>query len=583
MLFNSFYSNRPTIQHTVHCTPSHIMKSINILTFLLSLVYFRSYTKTLKYYSAVHDEFYIDCFFKKFYVLSSRPNVKQVLQSAPNLSYLNKNFTAALDHLGLRYTINSVDQTDPLWSVLHKAVKDSIGEINRNNRQVELFNGIFSEAIRSSFTKRIDILELFDIAFAKWFCTAFFGNPDITQFFATCRATLLSMLEKSFYASCFRSVPGLYGISNLFSSSPCTEIVDLERSFVGLIPHSQGTNSFYSLFRKHIEFGIEENNLHLDKPSVFVNNSILSMLVYDFLHQMMRGVLISRLTNDDTSIEAIDKVYADNFLFRYRARDLTKSITTESGYVIPQGSTVLIDLVRSKLFFSDGVRGCAGQSMARPMIEGFHKFLSTVEYIGVSSYLEKSNDIDRPLKTGQLCGYIYFRDHLMKSNLIPYTDIGSIKMRNLWHLYSNPDLLRMIGAWISEVRHKIVIDLIIAPEARALPLTTMMSQLDTYTKPVIVLTKTNKFGPAFSTDYTRGYNDTTSTLYLYESFADKSGLAVIIDDGIASGGTLQASIDMVESNTKISVSCVVAIINHTYAESERRIRSDIKIHTMFDF
>jgi len=565
------------------------MKSINILIFLLTLVYFMSFTEALNYYSTMYDEFYINCFFKKFYVLSSRPDVQQVLRSTPNLSYLNKNFTSAL---GLQYTINSVDQTDPLWSVLHKAVKDSISEINRNNRQVELFNGIFEEAVRSSFTKGVDVLNMFDNAFAKWFCVAFFDNPNLIRF-TICRTALLSMLEESFYTARFRSVPILYSVSNIFGSNSSHKMADLKLMFRQLINNDSdsnpniktdaGSKSFYTVFRQNIELGLEEKQLSLDADAIFINNAILSMLVYDFLHQMMRGVLISKLMNDITPYDEINKVYADNFLFRYRARDLTESVTTERSYVIPQGSTVLIDLVRPKLFYSDGARGCAGQSMARPMIEGFRNFLSTIECMCMASYLEKSDDIDRPLKTGQLYCYMYFRDQLTRSGIIPYTETNSVKMHNLWHLYSDPYLMQMIGTWIAKVKRKIAIDLIIAPEARALPLTTMMSLPYTYTTPIIVLTKTNKFGPAFSTEYVRGYNDAPTTLYLYKSFADKSGRAVIIDDGIASGGTLQASIDMVESHTAITVSSVVAIINHKYAESERQIRPNIKVYTMFDF
>jgi adenine/guanine phosphoribosyltransferase-like PRPP-binding protein len=581
--------------------------------FLWRVLLYFSLRKAIDYYKEVHGNYYVNCFVKRFYVLTDKRIIGKVFRSSPRLTMLNRAFTNA--H-GMAHTIDSVEETDPTWNIIHSSVKSTI--LGLGDTPISLLNEMFETHVRNSFTQKVDILELFDEVFKRWFYIVFIGHEPEEQIgkrnaeeviFYDIRKSLLKTLNSTFYSNPFRTTPFIGPWISSHRRIQHQLDIDKLQSFFHLYTKERVNvfpDSFYAQFKDRISSQVNIHYANEDETfkenmthQIFINNGLLTLLVYDFLHLMLKGAVVAKIEKAvlktektehdiDTVLNDNDilNVYRKNFLFRYRGRTLTKGVEYGDTF-IPRGSIVLADLVGAELFYSVGRRGCPGQAIARPMIKSFVQMLNKISFIVDDSDIHygRNNDVDTPFIEGSAYGYAYYRDQLVKSSLIPSrVGLNGIELRNLWHLYSDSNLLGMIQAWIQSIQkyfewHGIQIDTIIAPEARALPLCSMFENT-----PIVVLTKTDKFGPTQTANYERGYADNIATIHLYETLVDtlKNKRIILIDDGIASGGTLNASIDLIESNSDSRVNAIAAIINHTYAETEPNITKR-NIVTMFDF
>src|SRR5437016_3240702 len=99
------------------------MIKVSLLTFLYKLFACLSLSSTLKYFGSNYS---INCIFFNIHVINDGEIQKQILKSSPKLMFLNSIFHSS--H-GFRYGIDSVNDTDKLWEIIHLSVKESISEI----------------------------------------------------------------------------------------------------------------------------------------------------------------------------------------------------------------------------------------------------------------------------------------------------------------------------------------------------------------------------------------------------------------------------------------------------------------------
>lgn len=577
------------------------------------MIYFFSFRKAVDYFAQFEQngDYYVSLGFFRFYVISNQRHIRSVLGSNPNLTYLNRNFSSS--H-GLRNTIDSVDSSSVEWQIIHKSVKSSIMDLMNSEQgdPIALLNQMFEQAVRSSFPKKVDLLALTDNVIRRWFYVVFVGHNPRTpiesfdgeeRVFYDIRNSLMSELRRSFYSNRFRWVPVL-GRNTVNYSPSIISIKNLLQLFLQ-VRLDVFPNSFYARFKHHIAQNVESSYPDLDEwerrrliNEIFLNNSLLSLLVYDFVHMMIMGCVIQKVRNGkmriDSTINSDDMtdIYRSNFLFRYRGRTLTNSVVIDSEtpnpHTIPRGSVVMMDLVKSGLFYSSGSRTCSGQALTRPLIKSFVELLNSIKIIVESDEVVRSEDPDVPivdLDASNVTGYLYYRDQLLKSDLIPTIDVNGRSILNLWHIYAQPDLSEMIRGWVRTVRAELENRntdsesyIVCAPEAKALPLAAM------FESPLVVLTKDSKLGTTEEEEYTRGYNNQIKSLHLYDSLNDTiDGSYILVDDGIASGGTLIASLRLLNDDSyPRQCRAIVAVIDHHYVETEPEIQSYSPI-TMFDF
>lgn len=152
----------------------------------------------------------------------------------------------------------------------------------------------------------------------------------------------------------------------------------------------------------------------------------------------------------------------------------------------------------------------------------------------------------------------YPRDYL-KTELSAFPFKGVEKFYDVVGIYKNPSLMRyIVDTYAAEAIAKHA-DFIAAPEARSLPLLGAVSfKTD---KPALFIRKAGKTpGPVFSVTYTTGYS--TETLEFSHDESLKGKKVLIIDDGIANGETMLATISLLKQAGMEVVGCCIVIEHH---------------------
>ena len=174
-----------------------------------------------------------------------------------------------------------------------------------------------------------------------------------------------------------------------------------------------------------------------------------------------------------------------------------------------------------------------------------------------------------------------FDDRKYLSKILPYySHNGVTKFYNVTEIFKHNQLFCYIINRANHIIQKHNIDIIISPEARSLPIAGALAFLSQ--KPLVIIRKEGKLpGPTFKKTYKTAYS--TNVIEIAKDDALKGKSALIIDDGIASGGTTVACIELVQM-AGINVKKILAIINHHYAKRAPQLRKyNSKIETFYDF
>ena len=162
-------------------------------------------------------------------------------------------------------------------------------------------------------------------------------------------------------------------------------------------------------------------------------------------------------------------------------------------------------------------------------------------------------------------GYIHDRD-MLSVNILSGSGSGfsRLLLKNIWKIYSNPPVMAGIMSYYENCVPKDY-DVIVAPEARALPLAGFISSRNFDFKPIIVLTKSNKFGPSTQKEYSRGYSpDEKTMIHLYDCFSEQifGRRVLFVDDGLASGGTILACVELIKERGGEVIGVFTAVRHH---------------------
>ena len=577
---------------------SSSVNSIYCFTFLIRLLILRSINETLKYFtdyfnSTNNEEhslsgYIINCFFFNIYVIEDGATQRQILKSEPILTGFNENFNSS--H-GLKHTINNIDTTHPLWSILHNSVKDALCKVfkpgsSESGSSQNLINKLDDE-IYLNLGKEICYAEFVDEFCLKWFHEFMVGSGEHEEInyndFSSLRKDILSVLDYTFYSNPFRKVPIIGSYISLWRRYYAqNKINHIKAHLKWMIPRLKEKSFLYE-FRQSIQTKIIESKLDLDADDVFIDNAFISILVYDFMSIVFKGILLERIIRG-TKIDDHDlsNILRQNFLFPFRGRAIIKDVQTKDLGLIKSGDLCLLNLVsdQAKTLFSFGPRSCPGQMMVNPLLKAYIKKINELEFIPTSNTdeihskkINRSSDSDMPFIVSKMRGLIRDPNIINKKDIIPVhfrddkIDPHNVPLRNIWAIYSNKNLMADILQFFKRLP-EMDFDIIVAPEARALPLAGMISCSTNL--PIIVMTKTDKFGPTESEDYSRGHTDEKTTIHMYKSFEDSiEGKRVLfVDDGLASGGTSIACINLIEKMGG-NVTQIFVIVRHNYCILEK--------------
>lgn len=554
-----------------------LKKSINILSFIWKLLFTWSINKTLNHFG---KDYTIRCWpFHDIHVVSNRTDANKILRSQTKLVSLNDNFNTS--H-GFRYTINNVNTSDDLWRIIHTSVKSSLD--NKILQITQDMRTTMDRYVLENLGKEVKYTEFIEHSMLEWFGNFMLGDH---QTFIELRKDVLSMFKNTFYKNPFRKVPWLgkymsYLLrTNHWINKMCcrkeTEQKKINRirsrlsEMIPELSESTFIGSLYSSLRSHLE---ELDRIEI-LEEVWIDNVILGFLVYDFVSIVLTGMMFKRIIESRALCQDdVPHILKENFLFPYRGRELLED-TDDS--IFKRGDICLMNLLDSSLLFSTGPRSCPGQTMVRPIITEFNKIINSLTFIPTihtedyeRKHITRNPDTDTPFIDSKLTGLIRDRDLLKKHQIIPvFNRDGFTPLKNIWKLYTDPVIMRDIVKYhMHHVAKQITdgYDIIVAPEARALPLAGILASIDPNNiKPVIVMTKTDKFGPTLEMSYTRGHSDEKTVIHLYKSFEEdvKDKKVLFVDDGLASGGTTLACIKMIEQ-FKGRVMGLIVMVQHSY-------------------
>ena len=565
---------------------NHTVTTVNLFEFLAS------YVSTGNFYDAIEtlENRYHSTDFKValafttfFYVIQNREDVKKVLNANAVAGFQNHNFDVSHGHM---LNINAVPafvdgQINPLWQGVHTGLLHSVGN-------AKSIGGL----VKKHFHKFLDKPKFFlDVEFQNFiesfWCEFMFGDKADPKKFSQMRGKLISALRYSYYDSRIKNIPyigtqacKLYGYLN---KSEFAEIDDELREFL-----AQGKDSLFSRFREDL---LKNPSFPTDKvDTAILDNAFVLILALDFIQNAMYETLKHVVKSGLKTTEARNQVYPEGlheaFLFPFRTRVPQEALALRNT-TIAKGTPVYINLLKSGLYHSAGPRTCVGIGMTQWIKDAIWNELNDVEFELVdTSYPDEREKIshsrDVPVSPERLeVSWHYSRDYLQK--ILPHHEFKGVKeFFDVLKIYEKPALSHYVSTAFLETIKSLNLDpatlCIATPEVRGIPAASVVA--DGLNVPLVIIRKQGKTpGDVVSVSYKNAYSEEVIELSTSSDVKDKN--VILIDDGIASGGTTISCCDLIEKLGG-KVLLVLAMINHTYKEKLPAL-NNYPVKTLFDF
>ena len=300
----------------------------------------------------------------------------------------------------------------------------------------------------------------------------------------------------------------------------------------------------------------------------------------------------------------LEKAFNSSFLYPFRYRySLDQIVLDQYGeYIIQKGQTIMLNLCQPSVYFSWGPRSCIGQNLVTQTIIPYFKeqichqrWQFQLSNTGIKQFRSclNHNKKKRPnipfLNRLEGSAVIHWKGYprtYLQKNIRCYKFKGVI-YKQILSIYENPDLFRFIVKELSSgftIADQTPCDGIISPEVRGLSLAGAMAFY--LNVPLYTIRKKGKLpGETHSLTYDTAYSQDTIEFSSDVNLQNKK--LILVDDGIASGGTAIACIELVELKCQGIIIAIRAMVNHTYCLNDStRIKYDNKYSaitkTLFD-
>jgi adenine phosphoribosyltransferase len=471
---------------------------------------------------------------------------------------------------------------NPIWENIHKGLIKSVGTR-------ESVADLIDKHIHLLFTQTKFTLDKAMERFMLYFwCEYLFGSEVNPDDFIKTRDKLLSAMRYSFYNNSFKNMPILGELTCRFygwlKGDEFNDVDDELREFI-----SQSSGGLISRLRQQL--------LASDSfPKELVNQAVLDnafdlVIVFDFInnamYESMAEIIKHKINNDEKRRDSYATGLRNAFMFPYRVRVPQQDIQLNDR-AIQHGSYVFVNLLKSGVYHSSGPRACVGRGVASWIKDRFFDQLKDIEFNIDSISMPQDRmtpphaDVPKSPERYEV-SWRYPRDYLQQH-------LPSYPFKNIDHFYDvlnafeNPRLFGfVVASWVDEIK-KLNIKhdnlVIVAPEMRGIPLAAAIArELDV---PQVFIRKPGKIpGSVFSKTYTNAYAE--ETLEMSEHAALKGKQVILIDDGIASGGTTVTCCKLIE-DAGGCVAGIYGMINHLYKDKIDDLHEyDNRVHTLFDF
>ncbi len=526
----------------------------------------------------------VDLYFKQIVITNDCSLIKKVLNSSESETcFIQNNLNVFLNH---KKSINCVQSTSENWSNLHTSLK-YVTNVNGKNNLTEIMqknyyllfttNTFTNNTLTNSSISLNDCIENYmDYCWSEFL---FGPNVDVKLY----KQTRLDILKymKHFHNSSLVKIPIIgYLYCKFARFYKQQELKDINKDLEKLIQDCNDF-SFVGLLK-----------INLDSQERF-ENTLLAILVQDFIYGFMLDFLLNQNSN---STKAVKESLKSSFLYPTRFRTNKEEIVYSPSegldqISIPKNSFFIYNLPQAELFFSYGPRTCVGMNLFNtiilPEIKNIKSWLTVFNYPNMR-FLKKNDKQSLP-KIPPVFEYKFTIPRNYLINNLPYsvTTIdqtnSSIKMYNVLEIYKN----RAIFAYASKSIASIIqnrynnngngekIKGLVVPEMRGCSLAGAVSQL-LNNLPIETIRKPGKIpGPTYSITFNKGYTNIKDTLEI--SVGEISGSYIIIDDGLATGNSVKACMELIEKKGGRVVG-VCVVLKYTYCSS---LDLNVPVHWLF--
>ena len=541
------------------------IKSVNLIIFLWYLIYYGSFHKVVKVLGNKYKtyNFKIIFFCRTLWILQDKKNVKKVLSkgAGTQLTFANKAFFSAHGH---NYGIGNMDYQD--GECLWKGVHNSLLKANDTKILVEIMEkhrGILFGKYGFEYCIN-DVLEEYIMTVWAEYC--FGSNVDFKEYFAM-RDIMLDTLRKTFYSSSTNLVPYIGSLMcrlrRWWHKDKFQKVDTVLKKFI-----SNDEGFIYRFKQKFVMYNYEHNIVSSSEINkIVLDNAFLSVLVYDFVYMVLLDTLVTMAKdniNDLKERKAINPQSLDRaFLFPFRFRYFNK------GYdMFGNGDYAIINMLCTKLHFSYGPRACIGPKIFNIFYKQILEMLKDYRITCVdNNKVSYDTDPNIPAMISKHTIRLKMDKEYLKENMPHYEHKGITKFYRVTWINERPELMNYIY-WKMEkyVKNRNYdCDGIVTAEARGfLYAPEIANKLNL---PLYPIRKAGKLpGPTYSETYSKAY-DKEETVEISKDCDLIGKNLVLIDDGIATGGTTRAIYDLI-NKAGGNVISVIVILKHTYTKCE---------------
>lgn len=517
----------------------------------------------------------------KTFIICSNENGRRIMQAKSTLSRTYASFAQAAE---LKYDFTALaDADDPYFTVLHQALVEAMKDDETIvpalvRKHFHVFLSLSDTSLENAFNTFFD---------AFW-CDYLFGGAVNTVEYTALKRRLVSVMHKRFYDRGWKSVLPLWLQRKFFLTAETTHELrkckQLLRTMIFAGKRCHGGTNFARRFSTAL---FKHKNCPTDYNGISMRDNIMFDLFFepDFLSGVVLSILTHQLTNPNAKDNHAQGL-KDAFLFPFRGRVLQEDVVLADNTLAPRGSTVFVNLHSAGLYHSTGARTCLGKTFTQIFKREFFGILDNwVNLYSVSCDPQLQQNKNLPTVSHKVVFSWKPRADAFQFSGNAYVDNSSMTMWDTLAIYEDPLAFNIAVEYL--LRHlpsnraNLVI---VAPETRALSLAGALAARANV--PLVTVRKLGGWKMDASKlereSYTKGYNTIKAdTLELPTSKADllRDKIVVLVDDGIASGNSLNACEALVTRLGAAQVECALCLVNHTYA-TQRNFKQ--LVVTVFD-
>lgn len=495
------------------------------------------------------------------WIVQESNGVTQVLsgrKDAAQLTWANTNFFASHPY---KWGIGNLQVGDDrhIWSAVHKSLAKSVDRDQLKKIMVKHKRILFgSYGFRYELN---NVLEEYILRVWGEYC---FGPHIDHNKYARLQKLVIGTLRLTFYENRSTIMIPVVGrwISKFWGWWYRNNFFEIDALLEEML-HLEGVDgSFFGKFKENLAEQKSQNEIDVDQ--IVRDNAFLSPLVFDFLYIYLMEAMVQTAKKGYNHSDRLAKKreFLDvGYLFPYRFRRLAKDVGE-----MTMGDFAVVNLVKANKHFSSGPRSCIGPGFVDTFYATFMEMFEPFTIVEVGDVkITRNCDPNVPIIVSRHIVELslprdYLREHMSHcehKGVAKFWDTNWIDKKPTIKAYVNWKMYQ-------EVLNLANVNAIVTPDARGFLYGAALQELTSL--PLHVVRKQGKLpGKVWQATVRGKAYDKPEVIDMATDESLRDSRVVVVDDGMASGATMNAIQKLLEQNGVNNVIVLVAI-HHTYTE-----------------